>query len=182
MPAIHYVQCNSVVETTRRKNLFESVEWDSHDCLIESLSLRTKPLEVLNGNVGIEPQRKVHYLFGHLSKVGLDIIGFGSPKPLKCFDRIEGLQFGASSHYLLSSGVDMPAKISLIQNLASWRYDTDGKLFCVDVNPKDILPHWQFDVFFGQISDNLKVAGQSVGLASPSIKKKVNGISANPNS
>ena len=67
----------------------------------------------------------------------------------------------------------MPAKISLIQNLASWRYDTDGKLFCVDVNPKDILPHWQFDVFFGQISDNLKVAGQSVGLASPSIKKKV---------
>jgi hypothetical protein len=56
MPTINDVKCNPLVKTTRGKNLSELSKRHSHNDLIKLLSFRFESFEILNGNIGIEPQ------------------------------------------------------------------------------------------------------------------------------
>jgi len=173
MPRIQNVKYDTLVKTTGSKNLLKLEEGHPHYNLVEPLSFGFKSLKILNCYIGIELQGKVCYLLNYLTKVGVNEIPFTSLKPSQRGEIVGTLHHGAPSHYFLSLDPDIHSKVILVQNIAFARKDRNRNAFSVEVDSHDILLWRQFNLFFGKICNNLKIAGQTISLAYPSTLQKV---------
>lgn len=171
MPAIHNVQMNIIVKTSLLENLLEFKEWDTHDGFVEILSFGIESFKLLNGNVSIILDSKIDDFFDHLPEIGIDKTPFSITHHSEFLSGIVGLKNSFALHELLAFCPDVPPKIGLTEGFAFWGNYTDSEILSIDINTEDILPMPDFR-FFGQVSNNLQVAGQTECLASPAIFNK----------
>jgi hypothetical protein len=168
MPTVHDIQMNIIVKTPLFKDLPEFAEWNPHGFPVKVFPFGFKPLEVLNSDIGIIPNRKLNDFPSHLTKVGINEIPFFFSDNFKVFESLIGLEQSLPCHYFFAPDPDMFAEICLMQNFAIRGNNADSESFGIDVNAKYITPVWDF-LFFAKESDNLQVTGQAEGLAHPAV-------------
>jgi hypothetical protein len=171
MPTIDYIKRDAIVKTTRKENLPNFEEGDSHYSFVEFSAFGFESSKFLNSNVSIESDSKVHNLLDHLTYIGLNEVIFTMPQSPQSVEVLIGLHDTSAPHYLLAFNPDVLAKIRLVKNFASVRNHTDSYELCIDVNSEHIFS-WLDGLFFAQISNNLKIWGQPISLASPPIIQK----------
>ncbi len=174
MPRINYIQRNILVKTPLHKVTLKSKERNPHDFTIKSLSFRTEPFKVLNGNISIVSQGKVGNAPYDFSYSVLDKIMFISFSPVQCLVCIGTsgisitLEQGLPLKYLLSFNPNILTEIILMQNLPFRRDDGNCKALAININSKNILLQRQYGLIFREICDNLQFRSQPIGLACPS--------------
>ena len=173
MPAVYGVKCDSPVETTGCKDFPELPKGHPHNNFVEFLAFGFKPLEILYGNVGIKSQCHVGYSLNHLAKIGINEISLFGSQSLQCREIIGTLHLGPPLHYPLPLNPDIQPKVSLVENFAFIRKNGNGDSLRVEVNSKDILLLGQFNIFFGEICNNILPRSQPIGFACPPVLEKV---------
>lgn len=168
VPTIHDIQSNIIIEAPLFENLFEQIEWDSHDFPVVIPSLGIESIELFDSNVCIESLGNLDNLSDHLTEIGLDEIPFGILQSFQLSECIFGLKQRSSCHNLFSPDPDILPKIGLIQNFSIRRENSDCIWLRIDIDSKDILS-MQNLLLLGQISDNFAIGSQSICLAIPSI-------------
>ena len=182
MPRINDVQRNILVKAPLRKILLEGKERNAHNLPVELFAFWAESFEFLYGNVGIVSESHFGNVPHNLSYSILDKIMFVSFGYLKCLLRIgtSGIGMGTQPalpfKQLLPPLPDVLSEVILVQNLPFGGDDGNRKAFAVHINSENVLLRRQFSLVLGEISDNLKPGGKTVGLACPSGLQKV-GIS-----
>src|ERR1019366_6228270 len=154
MPRVNDVKCNSVVETAGSKNLLELEKRDSHDGPIKSSSFGFEPFQLLDGNVSTIFSGNEHYFSDHLPEIGINVIHFSTSQSSKCLKVIIGLHDASTPRYVLAFNPDVLPEISLIQHFPFVRNYGNCNVFCIDVNPKDILPRFENNIILAKVCNN----------------------------
>jgi len=171
VPTINLLQSNIIIKAPLCQDKLEFIEWDSHDCSVESLAFGLESVEFLNGNVSIKPICDFDYLLDNLTKISLDEIGFIMFESSKLSISIMELKDSPASHYMLSLDPNMLSKIGLIKDFAIGIDNGNCEMLCVNVNSKHVRS-WFNNLIFGKIGNNLQVRSQSECLASPTFCNK----------
>jgi len=168
VPSIHDVQMNITVKTSLLKDLSELEERNTHNGSVESSAFSSEPVELFNSDFSVKSFCDSDNFPDNLSEICFDKISFIGFNHFKLSNRVNGLEQSLSFHNLLSFSPDMLSEISLIKCFAFGGNNTDGKMFRVNVNAKNIFSLFN-NLFFGKIGDNLQIFCQSESLASPSV-------------
>jgi len=171
VPTINHVQRNRIVKTTLLKDGFEPCERNTHGGSIESFSFGFEFGKVFKGNFSIKFPCEFDNLPNYLPQIGFYKIAFCGFELGKFSFGFEGLQDCPASHELLPSCPDVLSKIGLIENLAGWREDGNGKMLGIDVDSKDVLSGQNF-TFLGEISNDLPIWQQPISFANPAIRNQ----------
>jgi hypothetical protein len=179
MPRINDVKCDCLVETSLDKVFFESEEGNPHDLSVESFSFWTESLEIFYRNIGVISDCHFGNVPDNFSDAVLHeimLIPFGLLECPVCIGTSSvgiGLKDELAFKNLLSLDPDVLSEVVLMQNFAFRRNNRNSEAFAIDINPKDIPLLGKFGILFGQICDNLQTGSQTIGLASPSVFKKI---------
>jgi hypothetical protein len=179
MPRINDIQRNILVKAPLDKVILEGKKRNPHDLTVEAFAFRTESLKILNGNVSIISKSHFSNLPNDFAYSILHEVMFIAFSPIQCLIRIGTSSIGITTQSGLpleefsSSLPNILSEVILMQNLSFRRHNSNGKTLAVHINSKNILPQRQFDFILGKICNNLKIASESISLASPSTLQKV---------
>ncbi len=175
---VNNFKSNVLVEAPAFEQAPERIEGYSHDFFVESLSFRGKAFKVFNGNVGIKSESYVsnvpdYFTKPIVNKIVFSCLEFSEASGCPTASLVsEGLEFFFSLKNLFAFNPNIFSEICLFEDFPDWRENGDSVALGVDINAENIFSLWQFGFFFGEVSNNLKFASQSVGLTIPSFFKE----------
>jgi len=172
MVGINNIQINSIIKASTFKHLLESIERNTHDFSVKSLSFRRKTFKVFNSNIGIKSLSNLNDFICDLSKSSFNKVGFFVSQYFKFFNIVNRLKKRSSLHNFLSSYPNIFSKIGLLQNFFFRGNNRNSKAFAVDINSKHIFSLRQFGFLFGKICNDFKVWGKSISFALPTYFKQ----------